>query len=190
MQETSILFYFGCRRWDIGRNWSKAVLGGGIARPMPQLSPASNLCASEQFWSEGKKARTSMSFSPLFFLGEDAPRVSYRWQIAFLAVKNVVKFWVTSFKPIFPGEDWQKNCHPRSTTFFTPEIKKFHHLELSGPLSRKVFRLLSIKDKPASSHPAILDNASAKQASSTNHFLFFFWRVLFLENFGPTNVQR
>ena len=68
--------------------------------------------------------------------GEDAPRVSSRRQMSFLAVKNVAKFSVTKFKPIFPGEDGQKTCHLNST-FFTKQNSKFHHQELLGPLSHK-----------------------------------------------------
>ena len=46
-----------------------------------------------------------------YFSGEDGPRVSSRWQISRLAVKNVVKFSVTNLKPFFPGEAWQNICH-------------------------------------------------------------------------------
>ena len=42
------------------------------------------------------------------FLRENAPKVKFRRQISVLAVKNVVKFTVTKFKPVlflfFPGE--------------------------------------------------------------------------------------
>ena len=63
--------------------------------------------------------------------GEDAPRVSSRWQVSFLAVKNVVKFSVTKFKPIFPGEIVRKVAPP----------KKVHHVfhsqnfKISSPCS-------------------------------------------------------
>ena len=40
--------------------------------------------------------------------GQDAPRVSSRWQMSFLAVKNVVKLSVTKFKPIFLGKNRQQ----------------------------------------------------------------------------------
>ena len=55
------------------------------------------------------------------FLGEDAPRVSSRWQISFLTVKNVVKFSVTDLKLFLLGENSQKICHQKPTTFFTPQ---------------------------------------------------------------------
>ena len=76
-------------------------------------------------------------------LGEDAPRLNSRWQICFLAVKNVVTFSVKICMPIFPGQDWQNICHQKSTTFFTPKIAKLHHLEFLGPLSckKKAFKV-------------------------------------------------
>ena len=56
-------------------------------------------------------------------------------KITFVAVKNVVKFSVTNFKPIFPAESWQNICHQKSTTVSTPKFSKFHHLALLRPLS-------------------------------------------------------
>ena len=47
-----------------------------------------------------------------YTLGEDAPRVSARCQISFLAVKKMVKLSVTKFKPLFDE---------KLTTFATPK---------------------------------------------------------------------
>ena len=54
-----------------------------------------------------------------------------------LGMKNVVKLSVTKFKPIFPGKFDRKFATKKSTTFVTPKISKFHHLELLGPPSCK-----------------------------------------------------
>ena len=53
-------------------------------------------------------------------------------------MKKVVKFSVTNFKSMFPGENRQKICHQKST-YFTPKISKIHHLEHLGPLSCNPF---------------------------------------------------
>ena len=51
----------------------------------------------------------------------------------FFAVKNAVKLWVTKFKPIFLGK-MTENLQPK-IQHISPQISKFHHLELLGPLS-------------------------------------------------------
>ena len=39
--------------------------------------------------------------------------------------RRCVQFSVTKFKPMFLGENWQKICHQKPTTFFTPSIQQF-----------------------------------------------------------------
>ena len=68
--------------------------------------------------NERKRAQTQVRKR----LGEDAPRVSCRRQMSFLAVKSAVNLLLANSKPVFPGKMDRDSATKKSTTFFTPRI--------------------------------------------------------------------
>ena len=76
------------------------------------------------FWSGGHFRKLVVVVSQKH-LGEDAPRVSSRWQTSFLVVKNVVKFLVTHSKLFFLGKIDRK-CATKNPPHFS--LLRFQHV--------------------------------------------------------------
>ena len=97
--------------------------------------------------------RLNAILSLLERLGEDAPRVSCRWQVSFLGVKNVVKFSVTKFKPISPGEFWQKIATKKSPHLSLPKFQNFITLNFWDRSRVKKANIEIFSTTPALSRP-------------------------------------